>query len=170
MKKLFGILLIVLVFSMLLVGTCFAEKDTLVALSAGAFTGSWDPTGHTILANIRNEQIVYDRLFEMDYTDPDLKLIPKLATEWHYLDDGVTFEVKLREGVKFHDGTTLDAEDVKLTVERFSDPARVGSAWWAQQVAGEVVDEFTVRLKPVSGEAFAPLVNLNGINSDYVSG
>jgi len=160
MKKLFGVLLVVLVFSMLLVGTCFAEKDTLVALSAGAFTGSWDPTGHTILANIRNEQVVFDRLFEMDYTDPDLKLIPKLATEWHYLDDGVTLEIKLREGVKFHDGTTLDAEDVKLTVERFSDPTRVGSAWWAQQVAGEVVDEFTVRLKPVNGEPFAPLVNL----------
>ena len=159
MKKNFYLLL-VLALLLTVVTAVSAEKDTLTVLSSGAFTGSWDPTGHTILANIHNEWVLFDRLMEVDYDDPDRNIIPRLATEWHYLDDGYTLELKLREGVKFHDGTTLDAEDVKLTIERFSDPSRVASAWWATQFEGEVVDEFTVRLAPMNKTPFAPLTNL----------
>lgn len=133
------------------------DKDTLTMLSAESFTGSWDPTGHTILANIHVEYIVFDRLVNMDMETLEIK--PGLATEWKYLEDGVTLELKLREGVKFHDGTDLDASDVAETIKRFSDQSRVASAWWAEPILAEVVDNLTVRLKPSSGNAYAPLIN-----------
>ena len=50
------------------------------------------------------------------------RLAPMLATSWRVLDDHVTWEFKLREGVKFHDGSSFDAEDVKASFERFVDP------------------------------------------------
>lgn len=45
---------------------------------------------------------------------------PCLATEWYYDDEG-SFHVTLRENVKFHDGTTLDAQDVIYTLKRNAD-------------------------------------------------
>src|SRR5271157_3892943 len=42
-------------------------KDTLAILSAESFTGSWDPTGSTVLANIHLEDLVFDRLWEIDW-------------------------------------------------------------------------------------------------------
>ncbi len=44
--------------------------------------------------------------------DKDLNLQPDLAAEWSVSDDGVTYTYKLREGVKFSDGSDLTADDV----------------------------------------------------------
>lgn len=49
---------------------------------------------------------------------PDLKLVPQLATDWTISDDGLTVSMKLREGVKFHDGTVFDGAAVKANIER----------------------------------------------------
>ena len=58
----------------------------------------------------------------IEYDTAEGKLIPGLATEWTQKDD-TTWELKLREGVKFHDGTDFTAEDVKFTLERAKDGA-----------------------------------------------
>ena len=47
----------------------------------------------------------------------NLEAVPGLATEWHRIDDQ-TVEVKLRQGVKFHNGDELTAEDVVFTFSR----------------------------------------------------
>ena len=46
---------------------------------------------------------------------------PSLAVSWKNLDD-TTWEVKLRQGVKFHDGTPFTAKDVKATFDRVLNP------------------------------------------------
>lgn len=51
-------------------------------------------------------------------TDPT----PELATEWKASEDGRTWTFKLRQGVKFHDGTPFDAEAVVFNVNRWWDP------------------------------------------------
>jgi len=56
---------------------------------------------------------VFEHLMELD---KDGKLVPRLATSWRWLDDR-TLEVKLRQGVKFHNGEVFDAEIVKLNWE-----------------------------------------------------
>lgn len=50
------------------------------------------------------------------------KITPRLATEWKQVDD-LTWRFKLRQGVKFHDGTPFNAAAVKYSVERTLDKA-----------------------------------------------
>lgn len=136
-----------------------SAKDTLVMLSAESFTGSWDPAGHTILANNHVEQMVFDRLWEMDWAGGKNEFIPSLATEWKYLDDG-SLEIKLRKGVKFHDGSDFDAEDVAASIDRFTDKNRPLGFLWPEQQVVEIVDDFTVRVSSPSGVPFGARINL----------
>jgi peptide/nickel transport system substrate-binding protein len=48
----------------------------------------------------------------------DLKLIPRLATEWGFSEDGLTATLKLRANVKFHDGTPFTAAAAKANLDR----------------------------------------------------
>ncbi len=64
-------------------------------------------------------QSLYDKLVD---TDQDLAIVPMLATSWTINADGRTVTFKLREGVKFHDGTPFNAEAVRYNFERMQDP------------------------------------------------
>src|SRR5919204_220109 len=59
--------------------------------------------------------------------------------------DASTMEVKLRKGVKFHDGTPFTAADVKATYEYGCLPDRPAQ-WYPGLVTIEVVDDFTCRI------------------------
>ncbi len=48
----------------------------------------------------------------------DGEIVPRLATGWEISDDALTYALTLREGVQFHDGSTLDAAAVKLSLDR----------------------------------------------------
>ncbi|PRH85326.1 ABC transporter substrate-binding protein [Labrys okinawensis] len=68
---------------------------------------------------------VFNPLFDVD---PDGKFTPSLAVEVPTVEnggisaDGLTWKVKLRDGVKWHDGKPFTAEDVKFTLELMVDP------------------------------------------------
>ena len=47
-------------------------------------------------------------------------MVPSLAESWDVSPDGMVYEFKIRKGVKFHNGDTLTAEDVKFSYERFN--------------------------------------------------
>jgi peptide/nickel transport system substrate-binding protein len=64
---------------------------------------------------------IYDRLLE--HEPGTTKLTPGLATEWSASTDGLTWTFKLREGVKFHDGTSFNAEAVRANIDRWWNPA-----------------------------------------------
>ncbi|MCF7550526.1 ABC transporter substrate-binding protein [Pseudonocardia sp. WMMC193] len=59
--------------------------------------------------------LTYDRLVHVDY---DLNPVPGLATSWEFSPDGKALDLRLREGVTFHDGTPFDAAAVKANIER----------------------------------------------------
>lgn len=64
-------------------------------------------------------RIVYTALCDkLVDVGPDLTIVPQLATEWKWSDDAKELTMKLRQGVKFHDGTPLNAEAVIATIER----------------------------------------------------
>lgn len=79
--------------------------------------------------------------------DEDGKLVGALATEWTAIDDK-TWEFKLREGVKFHNGETLNAETIKSNIERIINPPDGLSTYGyiAGVTGAEVVDDMTVRI------------------------
>jgi ABC-type transport system substrate-binding protein len=88
---------------------------------------------------------VFEHLIEVD---PQGQLAPRLATSWQWLDDR-TLEVKLRPGVKFHNGEFFDAEIVKLNWDeqsRLQQPHTVGAALNFKPGSRlEIIDPHTVR-------------------------
>ncbi|MGI6660026.1 MAG: ABC transporter substrate-binding protein [Dethiobacteraceae bacterium] len=62
---------------------------------------------------------IHDRLISRDY---EFNYRPGLAESWETSEDGLVWTFKLKEGVKFHDGTPLKASDVKFTIESIIDP------------------------------------------------
>ncbi|WP_236638294.1 ABC transporter substrate-binding protein [Mangrovicoccus ximenensis] len=97
-------------------GTAHAAIDRpLVFLSAENITGNWDPTAHTTLSQSNIEGFVMGFLTRapMRPENPD-EVIYELATEINELS-ATRLEIKLREGVTFHDGKPFTSEDVKAT-------------------------------------------------------
>lgn len=81
---------------------------------------------------------------------PDLKVMPELATEWESADAKI-WTVKLRQGVKFHNGKDFTAEDVVATFDRLVDPnvASAGRSAFSFLNKGSTikVDSHTVRFE-----------------------
>lgn len=76
---------------------------------------SLDPAqSRTFVSSLVYEQLC-DRLFN---TDADMQIIPELATDWTWSDDGLSLVIQLREGVVHHDGTPFDAESAGRVLER----------------------------------------------------
>ncbi|WP_274652063.1 ABC transporter substrate-binding protein [Paenibacillus humicola] len=76
--------------------------------------------------------------------DADNKLAPALATEWKAIDDH-TWQFKLRQGVKFHDGESFNANVVKYSIDRLKDPATASPIVELNSVKEvDVVDDYTV--------------------------
>ncbi|MFV0333673.1 MAG: ABC transporter substrate-binding protein [Tropicimonas sp.] len=75
-----------------------------------------DPTGGAAAAI---DEIVYANIFEgLTRFAPDGSVVPGLAESWDVSEDGLTYTFHLREGVGFHDGSVMDGEDVKFSLDR----------------------------------------------------
>jgi peptide/nickel transport system substrate-binding protein len=121
------------------------KEDTLVyALQSDIDT--WDPPGSVLREAIILGYHVFDHLAVRDLKTR--KVIPNLAISWKTIDD-TTWEVKLRQGVKFHDGTPFTSKDVKATFDRVLDPVKkmIARGNHAKIKSVEIVDDYTVRFK-----------------------
>jgi peptide/nickel transport system substrate-binding protein len=97
----------------LLAGPAAAQQRTL---TVGVQTppSALDPHYHNTTNNNMALRHIFEGLFE---AGPDAKLQPGLAESLRNID-ATTWEVKLRPGVRFHDGTPLEAEDIAFTFAR----------------------------------------------------
>lgn len=79
-------------------------------------------------------------------TNPSLEPVPALAESWDISEDGRTYTFHIRQGVLFHNGRELTADDVKYSYERILDPetASPAAADLASAESIEVIDEHTV--------------------------
>jgi peptide/nickel transport system substrate-binding protein len=87
------------------------------------------------------------------------KFAPGLAEKWELSPDGKQYTFTLRKDVKFHDGTPFNAQAVKATYDRITDPATksLQSGRLGPYDRTEVVDDYTVRI--VLKEPFTPLLS-----------
>ncbi len=85
--------------------------------------------------------------------------MPRLAEKWEVSTDATEFTLKLRKGIKFHDGTPLNAEAVKVNFDRLLDPkVAIRFRFLVAPISTvTVVDEYTIKLKTKA--PFAALVS-----------
>jgi peptide/nickel transport system substrate-binding protein len=120
-----------------------ADADTLKPWSATQFQAS------DILRNL------YGTLTELD---ENLEVVPGLAKDWSFSDDGLTLNMKLREGVTFTDGSEFDAEDVVYSLEKIQDEETAAVAASSLTAVDEVeaVNEHEVNIHLKSPDAALP--------------
>jgi peptide/nickel transport system substrate-binding protein len=95
-------------------GGAHAQDARTLTVGASSASTGMDPHYHS--SNMNNGQLrqVFDLLLDLDTSG---RIVPRLAESWRLIDD-VTWEFKLREGVRFHDGTPFEAEDIAFTFAR----------------------------------------------------
>ncbi len=134
--------LYVLAATTMLTGPALAEELTIGLSSEPT---SMDPYFHNLGPNNAMTRHIFDRLILQDEKQ---NLQPGLATSWKPVDD-LTWEFKLREGVKFHDGSDFNADDVVCSWDRApnvpNSPSSFGTYTKGKTV--EKIDDFTVHFK-----------------------
>jgi peptide/nickel transport system substrate-binding protein len=125
-----------------------------ITFALEADVSNLDPMLSSLFVDRNIHYAMYDSLVRVT---PKGEIIPWLAEKWTYGDEGKSVTFNLRKDVKFHDGTTFDAESVKWNIERYKtgpSSARTGDLGSVDTVT--VVDASTVRFNLKS--AFAPLL------------
>jgi len=85
--------------------------------------------------------MVYDTLLSMD---AELKIKPQMAESWTVSDDKLTYRFVLRDGLKFHDGQPVTAEDCVASIKR----------WGARDAMGQKLMQFTREMAVVDPKTF----------------
>ena len=100
-------------------------------------------------------RIVYASLCDklVDIT-PELEIVPQLATDWTWSEDGMELTMNLREGVVFHDGTPFDAEAVVANIDRSQNLDESRRKSEVKSIASaEAVDDLTVKFTLTAPDA-----------------
>ena len=129
-----------------------AQKDTLTVAFRNE-PANMDPTGSSAFTAFCIQFQNFDRLI---INNGDGTFSPSLAKEWEQIDP-LTYRFYLQEGVKFHDGTEMTAEDVVYTIAR-AEKSSFSSSFFGyfNGEACKAVDKYTVDI--VTYEPFAPFL------------
>ena len=121
-----------------------AQSDLTVALQLEP--PHLDPTSAAAGAI---DSVLYSNVFEgLTRFASDGSIIPGLAKSWEISRDGTSYTFHLNAGVTFHDGSSMDAEDVKFSLDRArgEDSANAQKALFAGITDVSVVDPLTVKV------------------------
>lgn len=146
------ILATLLLASSLLTGVAFAKTDISIGMQQEPT--SLDPTAD---ATASIETMMTGNVYEqLTAVQEDGSVAASLAREWTISDDGLTYVFKLRDGVKFHDGSPLSAETVKFSFDRAmaKDSANPSKSIFEPIESVTVVDPVTVEMKLKRKDAF----------------
>src|SRR5690349_6170570 len=132
----------------------YAAKDVVFAV-ASTFTTT-DPYDANDTLSQAMAKSFYEGLYGFD---KDMKMVPVLAESYEVSKDGLVYTVKLRKGVKFHDGTDFNAAAVKVNLDRVTNPDNKLKRYglYNDNIAKtEAVDDYTVRFTLKT--AFSPFI------------
>ena len=125
-------------------GMACAQTDITVAIQLEP--PNLDPTGGAAQAI---DSVLYSNVFEgLTRFMADGSVVAGLASGWDISEDGLTYTFTLRDGVTFHDGTTMDAEDVKFSLDRAraEDSTNAQKGLFADIAEVTVIDPLTVQV------------------------
>ena len=122
--------------------TAAALAVSLSCLGAGeADVKIFDPIVNTADITSRFALMVYDTLFSLD---ENLVPQPQMVGKYEVSADGLTYTFILRDGLKFHDGTPVTAEDVVASLKR----------WWVKDGGGQIIQKYSKELTAVDDKTF----------------
>jgi peptide/nickel transport system substrate-binding protein len=132
------------------------KKGGTLIIGADVNPVGLDPALTTAFASVAIYEHMYSSLATLEYKTNKVK--PDLAESWRQVDPN-TVEFKLRQGVKFHGGREVTAEDVKYTWERLLDPKLTVPLknYIGPGAEVQVVDKYTARLR--NDPVYAPLLS-----------
>lgn len=154
MKFFFNAVIIATLSTLFLV-SCGGEDESKVKneLNIGIHSdlSTIDPAGHNEMLSSYATHSIYDTLFRANSLGfPELFL----AKEYKYTSE-TELEIKIHEGVKFHDGSELKSDDVKASLDRAREMKDVAGLY-TSITAVDIVDEYTILIKTKA--PFAPLL------------
>ena len=108
--------------------------------------GGLDAHTHNQNHVVMTTTVMYTGLTDLDYEG---NIVPGIAESWEPNKELTAWTFRLRKGVLFHNGREVDAEAVKLNLERIKNPA-IGGDWERGAIdtitSAEVLDRYTVRI------------------------
>ena len=159
--------LTVAVAALALVGTMGVAKTLKVGLASGAYT--MDPQAFNETATNSILSNIFDTLVRFD---ENIKVHPDLAESWSNPEPKVWI-IKLRKGVKFHNGNTFNADDVVYTFDRIKNWKKSGFKGKVSMIDKvEKIDDYTVKF--ITKKAFPvflrKLTYVNMLDKETVEG
>jgi peptide/nickel transport system substrate-binding protein len=103
-----------------------------------------DPIVDTGLVTLQHAYLVYDTLFAMDGA---FQPRPQMIGAYEACPDGLTHAFRLRPGLRFHDGTAVEAEDCIASIRRWGARDVVGKLILARTASLDAIDETAFRLR-----------------------
>lgn len=139
----------------LFAGSAFAAKDVTVAVASNFTT--LDPYDANDTLSQQVAKSFYQGLFGLD---KEMKVKNVLAESYTVSDDGLVYTVKLRQGVKFQDGTDFNAAAVKVNLDRASNPDNKLKRYnlYKNIASTEAVDPSTVKI--TLKQPFSAFINI----------
>jgi len=167
MSKSVKILLISLCIIGMLVSLGFTEAAERPLRTTWAWPTYIDPAVGSDFSSSVALVNLYDTLV---YPDEKGSSQPHVAESWEVSADGLVWTFHLRQGIKFHDGTELTAEDVKFSMDRLTTIGEGYAYLFAGKVITEAPDRYTVvfHLKEPFGPFLITLFRLYIVNKDLV--
>ena len=134
MKKALAVVLLWVLLLSLGIQVAFAEQVTIpnqshIILESIGDPETVDPAWAYDTASAGLIFHVYDTLIDFDAESVE-NFVPELATEWTVSPDGLTYTFKIRENVKFQDGSIMTTEDVEYSFEHILVEDRSGGPEW----------------------------------------
>src|SRR6266571_3472913 len=136
--------MLVVVVTGTLLATAAADAQGVLRVGLNDDPDALDPTISRAYVGRLVFAALCDKLFDVT---PDLKIVPQLATGYEWAKDSTSVTLRLRPGVKFHDGEPFNAEAVRFNIERhLTTPGSFRKSEIGDIANVEVVNNLTVRI------------------------
>ncbi|MFC4409541.1 ABC transporter substrate-binding protein [Chungangia koreensis] len=120
-----------------------AEENLTLTIAMGTDMLTFDPHNHQTTAT----EAIHINMYNYLVKNENGTIVPDLAKEWKLVDDH-TWEFKLRDDVKFHNGDPFTAADVKYSLERVATDSSLREHPNYKQIESvEIIDDYTVHIK-----------------------
>ena len=128
---------------LLLTAPASAQSDKTLRVVMHSDLKILDPVWTTAYIVRNHGYLIYDQLFALD---DKLEIKPQMVDTWTVSDDQLTWTFKLREGLKWHDGTPVTSADVLPSIKRWTDKDALGGLLAKSTKEMKATDERTFQI------------------------